>query len=291
MRTGISIARQVHRAEMAAARESQRESARRRRELLAMQGEAERMAEGERAKYEVALYENYVGVLVSLHKEVGAAWDWAAIARAPAPPPPVFTGDPQAAAAHEAAMRRWQWFHDVARGVNAGDPMASNAVLEHLSPFEELAQLGLSVDAARSGAGFVEVAVAVKGEDILPDEERTVTVKGKLSEKKMSASKYWGLYQDYVCSASMRIAREIFALLPVPMAFVHATSLVVNPTTGHQEAQPILSVAYSRDAFLRLNLDKVDPSDALRGFVHAMKFKKTTGFGAVEALLPSTFRA
>jgi hypothetical protein len=38
-----------------------------------------------------------------------------------------------------------------------------------------------------------------------------------------------------------------------------------------------------------LNFESLDPSDALRDFVHRMSFKKTKGFARVEALSRDAF--
>jgi hypothetical protein len=45
-------------------------------------------AEKIRAAHEVKQFENYLDLLVSLHKECGDDWDWPALAKADAPPPP-----------------------------------------------------------------------------------------------------------------------------------------------------------------------------------------------------------
>ncbi|MFZ5616000.1 MAG: hypothetical protein ACOZAA_01580 [Pseudomonadota bacterium] len=50
---------------------------------------------------------------------------------------------------------------------------------------------------------------------------------------------------------------------------------------------PILSVQFARDMFKRLNLEAVDPSDAMRNFRHVMDFKKTKGFAPIAPLEPA----
>src|SRR5690349_15188265 len=46
------------------------------RELETKSRDAAAMAERERAAHEVAIFENRIAVLGSLHKESGGAWDW-----------------------------------------------------------------------------------------------------------------------------------------------------------------------------------------------------------------------
>ncbi len=90
------------------------------------------------------------------------------------------------------------------------------------------------------------------------------------------------LYQDHICSASMRIAREVFAYLPIDYARINAVSKIVNTKTGHLEEQPILSVLYLPKTIESLNLDTIDPSDSMQNFVHTMNFNKIRGFSVVE---------
>ncbi|MGY4494699.1 hypothetical protein [Pseudomonas sp. TE3610] len=44
-----------------------------------------------------------------------------------------------------------------------------------------------------------------------------------------------------------------------------------------------------RSTLNSLNLDAIDPSDAMKNFVHRMAFKKTQGFSAVVALDARSF--
>lgn len=81
-----------------AIRAAERESRRRQRELERQQKELERMQELERAAYEVEVYENYIEVISSIHKECGETWDWDKIksAKPPIEPQPVKTHEYEA---------------------------------------------------------------------------------------------------------------------------------------------------------------------------------------------------
>lgn len=69
----------------AAARRAERDAQRRRRELERQRKQLEKMQELERAAYEVEVYENYIDLLLSVHKECNDPWNWEAIKSA-APP-------------------------------------------------------------------------------------------------------------------------------------------------------------------------------------------------------------
>src|SRR5687768_7111525 len=68
--------------------EAQRSAARRQRELARQHVQANRMAEVERAGYEVAVYENTVDVLTTLHRETPALVEWGALRDTAEPQPP-----------------------------------------------------------------------------------------------------------------------------------------------------------------------------------------------------------
>ncbi|HGF7186034.1 TPA: hypothetical protein AB5E10_003495, partial [Vibrio cholerae] len=107
---------------------------------------------------------------------------------------------------------------------------------------------------------------------------------GKLSVKKMPVGKFNELYQDYVCSSVLRIAREAFAILPDEFILINATDKLLNKVTGHLEEQNILSVYISRSTLYGLNMESIDPSDSMQNFIHKMSFKPTKGFEAVPSV-------
>jgi hypothetical protein len=232
--------------------------------------DAARMEERERAEHEVALFENRVALLTSLHKEPPRVLDWRAIAAAKAP------ADPAARAA-------WQWWTHLAGGVLAGDAGAYAAAIQHLAPFRELAELGGVVEA--QGAGPVVMArILVHGQQVVPAEVPSVTKAGKPSAKKMPAKRFWEIYQDHVCSAVIRVGRELLALLPAELALVHARATMLDTATGREEARTICSAGLPREAMAGIDFDRIDPSDAIERFPHAMELSTRTGFAPVEEI-------
>ena len=77
------------RAIAAAQRRAERESLRKQRQLERQRKQIEKMQELERAAYEVQVYENYVEVLTSVHKDCGAEWNWEEIQSSSPPEKPV----------------------------------------------------------------------------------------------------------------------------------------------------------------------------------------------------------
>ncbi|WP_415999621.1 hypothetical protein [Citrobacter portucalensis] len=179
---------------------------------------------------------------------------------------------------------------EIAAGVLKGQPQARINAIEYFAPFDELSELGSSIHfCIDESSGVLQVTLNVHGETLIPSEIKSLLKSGKLSVKKMPIGKRNELLQDYICSCILRVARELFNLLSDDMVIVTAVDKLLNTATGYQEEQPILSVAVTRKALDKLNMDTIDPSDSMVNFVHHMNFKKTTGFGPVQAIEPRQF--
>lgn len=313
-------------------RASEREAQRRHRELIRRQQQAAKMAEMDRAAYEVEVFDSLIDVLTSVHREPVEEVDWESIVSAAAPVEPSRSDDRERMArreldqyqpnvfgralgrgaarraaleraveearthddlAHERALsdhqrdlREWEESRRLAEGVKAGDRAAYAEALRKLDPVSDLLSLGARVSFTFDGA-VPEARVHVSSKDVVPSEEKTLLKTGKLSVKAMPKGRFFEIYQDYVCGTAMRVANEMLAVLPVPAVLVTALDTMLNPATGHLEDQPVLSVAVPRDTMRRLNLEAVDPSEAMANFVHQMNFKKTQGFAPVKPVDPS----
>lgn len=128
------------------------------------------------------------------------------------------------------------------------------------------------------------VSIYINGQDVVPTESKSLLKSGKVSIKSLPKTKYHELYQDYVCSMAFRVSREIFALLPIDNVIVTIFDVMLDQSTGHLDDQPILSLLVIKETLGKLNLNSIDPSDALINFKHNMSFKRTAGFSKVDVL-------
>lgn len=190
--------------------------------------------------------------------------------------------------AYRKDYENWKQIAELARNVLSGDPQAYLSVIENENPFQEIEQFGSGLTFTPVGKDVLSASMTVKSPAFIPSEVKTLLKSGKLSMKAMPITKFNELYQDYTCSCSLRIARELFSLLPIRMAIVNVFGNFLNKATGHKENMPILSVAVSRPTLESLNLDTIDPSDSMSNFVHRMNFKKSEGFVPVALLDPKT---
>ena len=86
---------------------------------------------------------------------------------------------------------------------------------------------------------------------------------------------YHELLQDFICSLSIRVARDMFALLSVQNVMVLAVL----------EGNTVLSVRFGRDSLAKVKFGMIDPSDTVSKFTHSMSFDRMRGFLPVSRLL------
>ena len=89
--------------------------------------------------------------------------------------------------------------------------------------------------------------------------------------RSLPKEQYNDLWQDYVCGCAIRIARDMFALLPL-------RHVIVDAHDGNRE---ILSVDFKRRSFERLDFDNIDASDTVEKFEHQMNFNIQDGFQSI----------
>jgi tellurite resistance protein len=182
----------------------------------------------------------------------------------------------------------WEDSCRLAKHVLAGERRAFVEVLNELSPFAEISELGSSVHFTIHSPQIMECVLQVSGEQAIPCEIKSLTSAGKISTKAMPKARFHEIYQDYVCGCVLRVGREVFALLPVETVLVTALAELFDSRTGRTAEQPILSVALHQAAMAKLNFNRLDPSDAMENFLHRGDFKASRKSGAFVPITPLT---
>ena len=121
----------------------------------------------------------------------------------------------------------------------------------------------------------------------MPTKTAVVPQRGyKLSVKDLSATKLQQLYAGHVHSISFRLIAEAFALLPtVEVVVLSAYTQRVDPSTGHDADQYLLSVRVQRSQWGFINfgaLESIDVIDALDRFDLRRAMTKQGAFKAIE---------
>jgi hypothetical protein len=168
-----------------------------------------------------------------------------------------------------------------------GDINAYTEAIKNLDPFSEIHQIGSKINFEVVDSRLIVASLFVNNNSVIPKDYKALLKSGKVSVGKLSKTKFFELYQDYVCSAILRVSRELFALLPINMVVVNAIGELLNTSTGYFERKSILSVLIPRDTLERLNFEMLDPSDSMDNFLHKMSFKQTKGFSPIDVIDPS----
>ncbi len=298
----------------------ERESKQLQKELAKRAKDHQKLSELDAARLEVETFENELEVILSIHKESPEKFDWAALAFALPPLAPRNTGlqaalheidselgewaekktapDAQSAVqadrlAHEEAMAQhyanlatWQEMRDLGRRVLAGEPAAYTKAISEYSNLAELYSLGSGIYITVHGSKTLEFTVTVKGKNVIPAEVKSLTSTGKLSVKAMPKAVFMAHYQDYVCGCVLRVARELFALLPVETLLAHAAVPALDRSSGLDREMKILSVVLERMKLAVFNFDRLDPSDTLESFTHRGSAKLTRGSMEFQEIIP-----
>ena len=304
-------------------RRNQREARTRLRDLELRRKEQARLSALEQARLEVDTYENRVELLVSVHKEQGPTWDWPTLSASMPPPPPQRTSHSELRArqnacllppegranaepeiqkarqrdeqsfqsaldSHNRQRSEWQELNALAQRILAGDPKAYTRALANLSPLGEISDLGSTLYFTVHDKEVLECGLKTAGLHAIPTEVKSLTGSEKLSVKPMPKARFHELYQDHICSCMLRVAREVFALLPVDTLLITASADAVDTRTGHTVEQPVLSAAVTRTAMAGLDFERLDPSDAIETMHHRGDFKATRKSGAFAVITPLT---
>ncbi len=121
-------------------------------------------------------------------------------------------------------------------------------------------------------------------DDMIPQDRLSLTSTGKLTKRSFPVSKRNELYQDYICSVVLRVARDIYSIYSKEKFIVNAVDDLVNQATGHLEEQCLLSVLFVGETISMINFQNVDASSCIKNFKHNMRFSKLKGMEAVSPL-------
>jgi hypothetical protein len=290
----------------------EREERARARELARTRKEREKLSVLEAARAAVDEYETRVAELKSLHKQCTENVDWLRLACSLPPPPPRSLGETvraterrnallaplglpcadlrSAAAAdateleslarrHREETEEQRDLSEMALRILAKDTQAYLQVLEESPELSELTERGGQLRFAVPSVSLVECAFVPQSSAVVPGEIKSLTATGKLTSKAMPRGQFMDLYQDFICSGVLRIAREVLAVLPV-----HVVLVTVHSGDDGATPEPVISVILDRDGLGRLDFGRLDPSDAVETFRCRTNFKATRKSGAFQAV-------
>lgn len=122
---------------------------------------------------------------------------------------------------------RWALYHQHAAAVLKGDMGAYLAVLQSANPMEDLTPYVSALDVATVSADALRATFAVR-DDLMGGNAR-----------------------EYLCGMAVRIARDLFAALPILQVDVHAT----------QGTKTLLTVSFTRAGMNKVRFAFIDPAE------------------------------
>lgn len=166
---------------------------------------------------------------------------------------------------------------DLAKRVLNHDDDAYLTVVGEMEPFNDLLELGSEFEVGMIDDNFMGVTFNIKEDEAIPSQKINLLKSGKESVTEMSKTSRTNLIRDYVSSTIIRVARDLFSLLPVERLVVNAEDKRVNPATGKEGDVTLVSVIFTRDKFMDLNFSSIVPFETIKSFENNMDFKITKG--------------
>ncbi|HUV37481.1 MAG TPA: hypothetical protein VMX58_11125 [Patescibacteria group bacterium] len=179
---------------------------------------------------------------------------------------------------------QWSKLNTLSKRVLAAEGQAYMDAVRELNIMHNLEGVCKSCEVRLYKNNAIEVIFEAFGLEIVPKEKMKLLRSGKISFRDMPKGEYYEMYRDYVCSVTLRIAREFLAVLPIDIIIVTAMAELLNTSTGQIQQEPILSAAIARDTLKKINFELVRPSDCFSNFVHNMNFKRLSGFAGTTRL-------
>ena len=191
-----------------------------------------------------------INSLKSIHKTVDDTIDWTEILVSPTAPDDSYN------------QQMWSYYHSVASDILSGEIDTYLRLIYEVNPLDDLLDYGSNFEFGTDNADYIEVEFIINT-DVLLQARQT-----------LSRREYNDLLQDFICSLSIRIARDMFALLPINHTIVHAV----------MDNQTVLSVDFDREKLSSVKFGYVDPSDTMEKFNHHMDFSLDRGCFEVERI-------
>ena len=188
-----------------------------------------------------------VNTLKSIHKTADDTIDWTEILVSPSVPDNSYN------------QQMWSYYYSVAPDVLRGDIDTYLKLIYEVNPLDDLLDYGTNFEFGTDDSDVIEVEFTVNSEVL------------SQAQHIMRKADYNDLLQDFICSLSIRIARDMFALLPINHTIVHT---VMNNQT-------ILSVDFDKCSLSKVKFGFIDPSDTVLKYKHNMIFNSDDGFSEV----------
>lgn len=163
---------------------------------------------------------------------------------------------------YDADIPHWDYLRARAERVLNGDLETYFEIISDMNPVDDLLRFGSEFECGTEDPRMLSVHFKVNSSQVLRD------------IKHLPKSEYNELLQDYVCGCAIRVARDLFALLPFRRVVVDAEN----------HGKDILSVEFTREKMTDVDYETIDASEFVTSFTHRMDFTPERGFSEIVSL-------
>lgn len=163
---------------------------------------------------------------------------------------------------YDADIPHWDYLKARAERVLNGDLDTYFEIISDMNPVDDLLRFGSEFECGTEDPRMLSVHFKVNSSQVLRDIEH------------LPKTNYNELLQDYVCGCAIRVARDLFALLPFRRIIIDAEN----------SGDDILSVEFTRDKMEGIDYSNVDASDFVCQFLYRMSFTLQGGFSKIVPL-------
>lgn len=150
----------------------------------------------------------------------------------------------------------WDYLKARAEKVLNGDLETYFEIISDLNPVDDLLRFGSEFECGTEDPRMLSVHFCVNSSQVLKNIEH------------LPKYEYNELLQDYVCGCAIRVARDLFAILPFRRVIINAEN----------QGKDILSVEFTRNEMIDVDYSTIDASDFVAVFNHRMIFTLENGF-------------
>lgn len=177
-----------------------------------------------------------------------------------------------------------QYQKEFAKNIMNGNLEYYVKAIEEIDPLSKISEIGSNAYFTFQSATRMKAIIHIHDESKIPRQSKSLSKSGKLTIKDTPKGRLNEIYQSYTCSSSLRVGRELFALLPVRDIVVTTKGNMINLSTGKVEEVPLLSMILTREKMNSISFETVDPVECIKNFKHNMEFKKTLGMSPVSEI-------
>lgn len=139
----------------------------------------------------------------------------------------------------------WKFLKSISRKVLSGDIDAYLETIEKMRPVDDLLDYGSDFEFGTDNPNSMEVEFRINEHFMLPN----VNVIG--------VGSYEQIFKEYVCASSIRVARDLFALLPVKYVIVYAK----------KEDEVVLQARFNRNEVQKINFKEESSVEIIERFI------------------------